>query len=151
MEFTHLNTLKPWWKIRGALPGDGQVLAGAKAAEVMGLSIGDRLSVNGRNVTVSGLLEPDGSQDDQLLFTILPFAQDVLNKPGLVVHGEVAALCSACPLRKWWPRSAKPCPERRSWPSSPWSKAACTPWRYSGGFRRPPPSSSCWSAAWWCR
>jgi putative ABC transport system permease protein len=47
---------------------------------------------------VSGLLETTGSQDDQMVFTLLETAQNVLKKPGTVSMVEVAALCKDCPI-----------------------------------------------------
>jgi putative ABC transport system permease protein len=90
--------LKPWWRISGRLPGEGEVLAGAKAAHIVAMHTGDRLTVNGHELTVSGILEPTGSQDDQLVFTRLGTAQKLLQKEGLVSMVEVAALCTACPI-----------------------------------------------------
>jgi len=47
---------------------------------------------------VSGVLRPTGSQDDQLLFTTLASAQEILQKTGRVSMAEVAALCQNCPI-----------------------------------------------------
>jgi putative ABC transport system permease protein len=56
------------------------------------------VSLAGRELTVSGVLAPTGSQDDQLLFASLAAAQELLHKPGLVSMVEVAALCKDCPV-----------------------------------------------------
>lgn len=98
VDFTALERLKPWWRIKGRTPGAGEILLGAKAATVLNLKTGDTLSLAGRNQTVSGILEPSGSQDDDLVFTTLESAQEILSKPGLVSMVEVAALCIGCPI-----------------------------------------------------
>lgn len=98
LDFEAAGLLKPWWKINGEAPGQNGVLPGAEAARVLGLSTGDRLTINGRVLEVSGRLSPTGSQDDQLIFTHLKTAQSVLDKPDQVSMVEVAALCNACPV-----------------------------------------------------
>jgi putative ABC transport system permease protein len=98
VDFESAAILKPWWKINGRKPAGDEVLMGAQAAGVLGLQTGERIVVKGRNLTVSGQLAPTGSQDDQLLFTTLPTAQALLDKPGQVSMVEVAALCNACPI-----------------------------------------------------
>ena len=51
-------------------------------------------------MTVTGVLSPTGSQDDQLIFTPLATAQKILDKPGQVSMVEVAALCKDCPINE---------------------------------------------------
>ena len=98
VDFKVTGILKPWWKIKGAVPAQGDLLAGAQAAKLLGIEIGRQLSINHRTMTVSGILAATGSQDDQLLFTTLATAQAVLDKPDEVSLVEVAALCNACPV-----------------------------------------------------
>jgi putative ABC transport system permease protein len=47
---------------------------------------------------VSGILDPTGSQDDDLVFARLASAQSILGKPGRISMAEVAALCKDCPI-----------------------------------------------------
>jgi putative ABC transport system permease protein len=98
VDFKSASILKPWWKIQGSTPLEGEILVGADAAGILGLQTGQRLTINGRELTIAGQLAPTGSQDDQLLFTTLATAQTLLNKPGQVSMVEVAALCNACPI-----------------------------------------------------
>ncbi len=98
VDFEPTAILKPWWKINGRKPAEDEILIGAQAAGVLGLQTGQRIVINGRELTVSGQLAPTGSQDDQLLFTTLTTAQTLLDKPGQVSMVEVAALCNACPI-----------------------------------------------------
>jgi len=100
VDFSQSRILKPWWKIRGAWPEGEGLVAGAEAAKVLGLSPGERVEINGRRLTVSGLLEPNGSQDDHLLLAPFGLAQAVLGKPGQVSLVEVAALCTECPIQE---------------------------------------------------
>ncbi len=44
------------------------------------------------------MLQPTGSQDDQLIFTRLVTAQTIFNKSGKISMAEVAALCKDCPI-----------------------------------------------------
>lgn len=103
LDFAATAVLKPWWRVAGAVPGhEGQILPGSEAARLLSLGPGDTLRVEADGVvedlTVSGILEPSGSQDDHLLFTPLRTAQRILNKEGLVSMAEVAALCHGCPI-----------------------------------------------------
>jgi len=98
VDFKTTNILKPWWKIMGSKPGENDLLLGSEASRILGLSAGDTLDTNGRILTVSGTLEPTGSQDDQLIFARLATAQSLLGKKGQVSMIEVAALCKDCPI-----------------------------------------------------
>lgn len=91
--------LKKWWKVTGTIPQNSdQLVAGSAAAVRLGLHPGDSINVSGHSFSVSGLLQPTGSQDDQLLIVPLAAAQTILNKPGQVSLVEVAALCGDCPV-----------------------------------------------------
>jgi putative ABC transport system permease protein len=98
IDMKHLDTLKPWWTLSGSRPHGAGVLAGAETARILGLTIGRPVDINGRPMTVVGILGATGSQDDHLLFTGLPVAQQILDKPGQISMVEVAALCNACPI-----------------------------------------------------
>jgi putative ABC transport system permease protein len=98
MDFDVSHFLRPWWKVRGTTPGEDGVLVGSEAARVLQLGLGDRVVANQKNLTVTGILETTGSQDDQLLFARLPMAQSILGKEGRISMAEVAALCSGCPI-----------------------------------------------------
>lgn len=92
------RVLKPWWKVRGALPGEAEVLLGSGASAVLGLRQGDFLRIADTSYPVAGVLEETGSQDDQLVITPLATAQRALGKPGLISMVEVAAHCTDCPI-----------------------------------------------------
>jgi putative ABC transport system permease protein len=93
--------LKKWWSLDGRPPRNGhELVAGSTAATALRLRKGAVLSVDGRPFTVTGILRPTGSQDDNLLITDLATAQGVLHKPGKISMIQVAALCSNCPVEK---------------------------------------------------
>jgi len=99
VDFQAAQILKPWWKLQqGNLPGTDGLILGAEAARVLNLEVGSRLSINDNDMVVSGILQPTGSQDDQLAFTGLATAQLIFDKQGQVSMAEVAALCKDCPI-----------------------------------------------------
>jgi len=98
MDFQVASQLRPWWKVQGKLPDEEGALVGAEAARVLELGAGKTVTVNGRNLVVSGILEATGSQDDNIIFTHLATAQAILHKEGRISLAEVAALCSGCPI-----------------------------------------------------
>jgi putative ABC transport system permease protein len=100
VDFQASEILKPWWKIRGSMPDDSSVMLGAEAARVLNAGIGGRLHIKDRELVVTGVLEPTGSQDDQLVFARLTTAQAVLGKEGRISMAEVAALCKDCPINE---------------------------------------------------
>lgn len=100
IDFRAAEILKPWWRVKGMFPAENEVLIGSEAARIMGIDTGTLLSVKGRELNVSGILHPTGSQDDQLIFTRLATAQQLLGKTGLISMAEVAALCTACPIEE---------------------------------------------------
>ena len=113
VDFAAAGILKPWWRLDGDFPGADGVLIGAEAARTLALATGDSLMVGGRQLRVSGILSPTGSQDDELLFTRLGTAQQLLNKPGKVSMVEVAALCTACPVEEMVRQIAEVLPNAR--------------------------------------
>jgi len=100
IDFKAARILKPWWKVKGEIPDEQSILLGAEAARVLGLVRGATIIINNRKLKVSGVLEPTGSQDDQLVFTRLETAQTLLSKEGKLSMVEVAALCTACPIEE---------------------------------------------------
>jgi putative ABC transport system permease protein len=93
--------LKKWWSVVGRPPqGDQELVAGAAAAQALGLKTGDTVAVAGRDFLVTGTLRPTGSQDDNLLIADLAAVQAILGKPGKVSLVQVAALCSNCPVEE---------------------------------------------------
>jgi putative ABC transport system permease protein len=98
VDFKAAEILKPWWHIQGAVPEENEVILGAEAARILNLSIGNKITIKDKKLVVSGVLQPTGSQDDQLIFTRLVTAQTIFNKSGKISMAEVAALCKDCPI-----------------------------------------------------
>jgi putative ABC transport system permease protein len=91
--------LKTWWRIREGeyLEHADQALVGARAADVLQLNIGDMIALNGMEVSIAGILEETGSDEDYEVFIHIETAQQAFEKEGLVSSIDVRALCSACP------------------------------------------------------
>jgi putative ABC transport system permease protein len=93
--------LKGYWEVKGSFPemnSASDILAGAVAADKLGLTPGQSLNLGGRNLHVSGVLLPTGSDDDTVIFASLALAQDLAGKADQASFMEVAALCSGCPI-----------------------------------------------------
>ncbi|UCF88347.1 MAG: ABC transporter permease [bacterium] len=100
VDFEATKILKPWWKVQGKAPVGNEVLLGAEAARTLGLGEGDTFHASGRDLTVTGVIAPTGSQDDQIIFTPLATAQSMFGMEGRVSMAEVAALCKDCPVEE---------------------------------------------------
>ncbi len=98
VDFKASTILKPWWQMNGRVPDENGVILGAEAARILNLDVGDRFKIKDRYFSVSGILKPTGSQDDQLVFARLTTAQLLFDKGGRVSMAEVAALCQDCPI-----------------------------------------------------
>jgi putative ABC transport system permease protein len=93
-------SIKTWWRVQDGLFIDGpdQALVGSQAAYHLGLAVGDPLPLQDRTVTVVGILQESGSDDDYQIFSPLPTVQAAFDKAGLVSFVDIRALCSACPV-----------------------------------------------------
>lgn len=81
VDFPSELKIKSWWEISGQEPGqDNQALIGSKVAEKLGLKPGSSLVVNGSSLTVSGVLQETGEDEDGIVFVNLKTAQNLLNK-----------------------------------------------------------------------
>ena len=98
VDFKASKILKPWWRVKGTLPNENEILLGSETARVMSLDTGSPIEIKNRKLIVSGILHSTGSQDDQLIFAALSTAQSLLDKQGWISMAEVAALCTACPI-----------------------------------------------------
>ena len=79
VDFTATQILRPWWSVKGKIPIDGEgILLGAETSRVTSLKLGDRVNIKGKELTVMGILETTGSQDDGLIFAPLASAQTIL-------------------------------------------------------------------------
>ena len=94
------SKIKTWWRIREGeyLERADQALIGAVAAELLELSEGDTIALNGTDVTITGILEETGSNEDYQIFVPLATLQRAFNKEGLISSMDIRALCNACPV-----------------------------------------------------
>lgn len=92
--------IKTWWRIQEGeyLERTDQALVGATTAELLELNIGDKIALNGVDVTITGILEETGSNEDYQIFVPLETLQKAFNKEGLVSSIDIRALCNACPV-----------------------------------------------------
>lgn len=98
VDFPALQFLRPWWNLKGTTPDGKEIILGAEVARVSELGPNSKVTINGQELLITGVLEPTGSQDDGLIFAPLSTAQKLLGKEGKVSMAEVAALCNACPI-----------------------------------------------------
>jgi len=99
VDFSSELSLKKWWKLDGKEPAyDDEVILGREAADRLQLKTGSPLEIKGEKFKVAGVLEPTGSQDDNLVFMELHKAQEVFDKKGKIGMVEIAALCKNCPI-----------------------------------------------------
>ena len=93
--------LKKWWKIHGGEPKNrDEVLLGSEVAVRLFKSTGDTLSINGKPVRISGVLDETGSQDDFLILSDLAFVQEAMKRLGALSLIEVSAFCNTCPIEE---------------------------------------------------
>lgn len=91
--------LKRWWNVDGRpLAADNELVVGSSAAQRLGVAIGEQVAIDGSDFVITGILQPTGSQDDELVIGTLAVAQRLFAKEGLVSLVEVAALCAGCPI-----------------------------------------------------
>jgi len=92
--------IKTWWQIRDGqyIERADQALVGAVAAKLLTLNTGDTVELNGSAVTVTGILEETGSNDDYQIFVPLETLQTAYGKEGLISSMDIRALCNACPV-----------------------------------------------------
>jgi putative ABC transport system permease protein len=92
--------IKTWWKVNQGiyLEQKDQALVGAITAEILKLNVGDVIPLDGTNVTVAGILEETGSNDDYQIFVPIETLQKAFGREGLVSSVDIRALCNACPV-----------------------------------------------------
>lgn len=86
---TNMLALKPGWRMEGAFPRDGEVLAGSDAARLLGWRRGQTVSLPGfTNVqrVVSGVLAPTDAADDSFISLPLEDAQRLFGHPDQLTH-----------------------------------------------------------------
>lgn len=110
---TGIETINSWWTVEGSWISDQNdttsAMIGKKVAETLNLSIGDSFTIyydeyigdatdeTNHALTVVGIIETEGYEDDQI-FVNLHVAQTLTNRPLKVHTVQVSALCNACPV-----------------------------------------------------
>jgi len=87
-----IKTVSPWWSLSGSWPADaGGMVIGASLAARLGVRPGDMLTADGKEVTVTGILETGGVEDGQA-FMDLEAVQKAKGLEGKVSRLYVSAL-----------------------------------------------------------
>ena len=93
--------LKQWWEVHGVYPlAPNEALAGARLAQTVDLKLDETVDVADQRFRIVGILEENGSQDDDILFVDLSVAQQMMDKSRGINLVEIAALCIACPIEE---------------------------------------------------
>jgi putative ABC transport system permease protein len=94
-----LSGARPWWRVRGSLPGSGdEVLLGSEASAALDKGPGGTVSSGKRTFRVAGVLAPTGEKEDSMVIGDLRTVQELAGTPGAVSYIEVAAHCKDCPV-----------------------------------------------------
>lgn len=90
---TGVRTTHPWWRVRGEWPADEgtDVLVGRRLAAESKLEPGANISVGGRTLRVSGILDAAGPEDSSVVAP-LALAQQIAGRPNAVRRALVSAL-----------------------------------------------------------
>lgn len=110
---TGIEIISPWWNVNGSWIEDSNdyssSMVGKNVADKIGLEIGDKYSVSFLknyedpnnisyyNLTVIGIIETDGNEDNQI-FVNLPVIQNITGLKGKVHTVQVSAICNECPV-----------------------------------------------------
>jgi len=104
--------IKSYWVVRGATPkAADELLAGHKAASALGLDTGATVVLRGATFRVAGVIEPTGSEDDNVLFLDVHALQRLSSAENMVHFVEVAALCAGCPIEEITAQLAEKLPD----------------------------------------
>lgn len=92
VDFQRELQAKQHWRISGDLPrGAGQVVVGSQVAMKLKKGPGQSISLEGKDLAITGVLEETGSEEDGLIFMDLASMQQLMGKPGEVSFLEVMA------------------------------------------------------------
>lgn len=90
--------LKSWWMFQGTVPVAEELMLGSEAAVTLGVKVGDKLTIAGRNFKVAAILQPTGGSEDGIIIGNLAEIQAVLGKEGKISMVEISAFCRGCPI-----------------------------------------------------
>lgn len=87
-----IKTVSPWWYLNGSWPADANgIVIGASLASQLGVQAGGLMAVDGKELTVTGILETGGAEDSQA-FMDLEAMQKMRLLEGKVSRVFVSAL-----------------------------------------------------------
>jgi putative ABC transport system permease protein len=90
---TGVRVTHPWWRVQGSWPDDNSedILLGAHLAARLNRKAGQEIEIGGQPHRISGILSTGGAEEDQIVAP-LPFAQQILGRPGAVRRIYVSAV-----------------------------------------------------------
>lgn len=84
-------TVKKWWAINGpGFKNKNDLVVGNSAAVKLKVKTGDSIQIKGKTFEVAGVLKETGSQDDDLVFGDISYAQELFGKMGDINLIEIA-------------------------------------------------------------
>ena len=100
VDFKAEQRLKKWWRVASGMnpTESGEALVGRDAAALLHLKPGDNIAFGRTSLSVAGILDNTGSQDDGLIFADITWVQKHFNKGNSVSLIELSALCGGCPI-----------------------------------------------------
>jgi putative ABC transport system permease protein len=102
VKFKRELSIKKWWRIaEGKAPKTAsQVLLGSRAARLLRKKVGQTIKIKDRKLTIAGILDSVGSEEDNPIYIDLHLAQSIFNKPGQLNMIEAATWCYNCPIER---------------------------------------------------
>jgi putative ABC transport system permease protein len=94
------NKIKTWWNVKEGeyIQNADQALIGSTVASLLQLSLGSQIKINNDPITVAGILQETGSNEDYQIFVPINTLQKAFNKEGMMSTIDIRALCNACPV-----------------------------------------------------
>jgi putative ABC transport system permease protein len=92
--------VKTWWNVREGeyIQNANQALIGSTVASLLQLSLSSQIKINNDAITVAGILQETGSNEDYQIFVPINTLQKAFNKEGMMSTIDIRALCNACPV-----------------------------------------------------
>lgn len=101
INFNEEYRLKKWWKVDGSKPVKrNEILIGSEMKKQLNTELQKKIKIMDKSFIVSAVLEPTGSEDDNVIFMDLSEAQILFGKKNSLSLIEVAALCYDCPIEE---------------------------------------------------
>ncbi len=91
--------IKNYWSINGKIPeSENEVILGSKIARILNVRAQDSVLLYGKEFRISGIIQPTGSDEDNLIFMGIQTLQTATNSVDKINFVEVSALCAGCPI-----------------------------------------------------